>query len=558
MSSVRRACDACHRRKVRCDGKMPCRHCTQASLICTFDAIPKKKGPRGNQARVISEIRDAQQRANLALKLRDSYDGSDGLSTRSAWAPTPGLLSRELVDACTNFFFDHMYPTMPILHRERFYQTHVRNMGFSLESYCLVCALCAFMMIQPGMILPGVGTSGAEVIQDGTPMGRTLLEEALRVRKGYDYVESLSAAPVITSFFLFGSHFCLDKHKVAWFHLREATTLAQILDMHVEDTYHTGDMVECIRRRRLYWLLFVTERAYALQKHHPLTLFDSIAMPTIDEDPSERLAVSGFIYLVNLFRPFDQVFVGLWNKTRQDCSTAWLGRLQGQLANALPTHLESTESQAADLRTSQQWLRNMVWTLSITNGYLSTSSADTSMTFKFPVEIARDLVTVTGELSKQSMEVHGIGLIEKLFDVACTLTDVMACVPMGSTSLEIGPHDYLNHFLTLISTLRGGQARYLPLLLTKVNDVMSTMAGPIIPLLSFDEPQDGRVEEQSDGSNSSRSSRLFVPPSLSTASSDMSMYSTSSFNDSVSTGLGPSPLVFEDGFMSGEELEYLR
>lgn len=137
-------------------------------------------------------------------------------------------------------------------------------------------------------------------------------------------------------------------------------------------------------------------------------------MPTIDEVPSERLEVSGFIYLVNLFKPFDEVFVGLWNKTRADCSTAWLGRLQRQLANALPAQLESTESQAADLRTSQQWLRTMVWQLSITNGYLSSTSADASMTFKFPVEIARDLVTVTGQLSKQSMEVHGIGLVSGL------------------------------------------------------------------------------------------------------------------------------------------------
>lgn len=129
---------------------------------------------------------------------------------------------------------------------------------------------------------------------------------------------------------------------------------------------------------------------------------------------------------------------------------------------------------------------------------------------------------------------------------------------MESTSLEIGPQDYLNHFLTLISTLRGGQARYLPLLLAKVKDVMATMAGPIIPLLTIDETQDGVVEKKYDGSTSSRSTRLFVPPSLSTASSDMSMYSTSSVNDSLSAELGTNPMVFEDGFISHDELEYSR
>jgi hypothetical protein len=88
--------------------------------------------------------------------------------------------------------------------------------------------------------------------------GTTLLDEALRVRKGYEYVES----PTSDSHFILPicCYFGLDKHNTAWFYLREATTLAQILGMQDESNYRTGDLVECSRRRRLYWLLFVTER----------------------------------------------------------------------------------------------------------------------------------------------------------------------------------------------------------------------------------------------------------------------------------------------------------
>lgn len=38
------------------------------------------------------------------------------------------------------------------------------------------------------------------------------------------------------------------------------------------------------------------------------------------------------------------------------------------------------------------------------------------MTFRFPIEIAKDLVAVTTQFSKQSMEVHGIGLVSVLSD----------------------------------------------------------------------------------------------------------------------------------------------
>ena len=152
-------------------------------------------------------------------------------------------------------------------------------------------------------------------------------------------------------------------------------------------------------------------RAYALQRRRPLTLHATIKLPTLEEDPVDTIAISGFIRLVKLYHPFDDTFVGLWNKTRSGCSSAWLAMLQKQLVEALPTYLNSTESQAADLKTSQQWLRTMVWQLSIANGNLSSTSPDVSMTFQYPIDISRDLLAATGSLSQQSMEVHGVGLV---------------------------------------------------------------------------------------------------------------------------------------------------
>lgn len=86
------------------------------------------------------------------------------------------------------------------------------------------------------------------------------MEEAVRLRKLIDYVESPSVTTVITSFFLFGCCFGLSKHNTAWFHLREATALAQLLGMQDQGTYMAGDSVDNSIRRRLFWLLFVTER----------------------------------------------------------------------------------------------------------------------------------------------------------------------------------------------------------------------------------------------------------------------------------------------------------
>ena len=113
------------------------------------------------------------------------------------------------------------------------------------EAYCLMASLCGYMLIQPNLELPPCALEGLNVQpQCNLQLGGALLAEALRVRKGFNYVETPSTWSVITSFFLFGSYFCLDLHGTAWFHLREATTLALTLG-----TFNRG--YRCSRRMKL-------------------------------------------------------------------------------------------------------------------------------------------------------------------------------------------------------------------------------------------------------------------------------------------------------------------
>lgn len=161
----------------------------------------------------------------------------------------------------------------------------------------------------------------------------------------------------------------------------------------------------------------------------------------------------------------------------QGSSIDWIVNLQNQLIQALPQYLNSTETQAVDLRTSQHWLQIMIWQLSISHRLLSSTASDPSLTFRYPVDLSRALLSETSNYSQQAMEVHGIGLTKKIFDVACTLVDVMACVPIEQNPFSAGPRDYLNQFFVLISRLRGGPDRYLPLLISKASDSIPEQLG---------------------------------------------------------------------------------
>ena len=149
---------------------------------------------------------------------------------------------------------------MPILDKEQVRQI-IFNIDQSVEAYCLICSLSAFMLIQPGVKLKINNTvEGPPTSIRNIALGTTLLDETLRVRKSYEYIESPTTSTIITSFFIFGCCFGLNKHNTGWLHLREATALAQLVGMQEEQYYMISNAAESSRERRLFWLLFVTER----------------------------------------------------------------------------------------------------------------------------------------------------------------------------------------------------------------------------------------------------------------------------------------------------------
>lgn len=433
---VKKACDACHRRKVKCSGGQPCKNCGATNLQCTYLAIPQKKGPKGSRAKVISEIRDTQlqqhqsQPAQAPLPAAaTSAPASGPLATppaRNDHSPfnfnspvspthgrTPGLLSQQTIDACLSFFFEHLYPTMPVFNRDKFAEMIYGQDAVYPDSYCLVASLCAFVMVQPGMTLNVSGAVGrsyaGEPPQNRYGFANMLLEDLLRVRTGRDYVEQPTLITVQTSFFLFCSYFTLEKQNSCWYYLREASTLAQLMKMHEESTYYVGDADENQFKRRTFWLILLTERAYAMERHRTLSVHPTIQLPAID-GPEQEI-ISGFIHLTKLFCCIDDDFMALWNKTKSECSPEWISSLQKRLREVLPHQIYATEHQVADIKITQQWLKIMAWQLSVAHGLISSHSSDPALSFTYPIEVAKELVSDIENLSLESMEVHGVGLV---------------------------------------------------------------------------------------------------------------------------------------------------
>lgn len=84
---------------------------------------------------------------------------------------------------------------------------------------------------------------------------------AIRVRRGHEWSENPTLLTVYTNYILFLCYHTLDQQETAWIYLRQALTVAHVLELHIEETYGAEEkQMYSVLRRKLFWMLFIIER----------------------------------------------------------------------------------------------------------------------------------------------------------------------------------------------------------------------------------------------------------------------------------------------------------
>ncbi len=146
-------------------------------------------------------------------------------------------------------FRHRLYPVWPIVAIEDITTSLYKEEGDVL-TYALANAVGAATMAQLKL----------ESLADTAPAG-SMEAECHRAKSLDDKGQVASLNTIRIAFFLHVYHENLEPGGVAsLLYLREAITLAQIMGLHRESTYATLSPSEQEIRRRILWLLFVTER----------------------------------------------------------------------------------------------------------------------------------------------------------------------------------------------------------------------------------------------------------------------------------------------------------
>jgi SP family general alpha glucoside:H+ symporter-like MFS transporter len=235
---VSKACDACRRRKIKCNGLQPCAGCNDANLACTFDAPRGQGGNRGARATVLNQLRGMSGHHEMPSEVLQSPNLSIEPSK-------PALSERNVLDKCMAAYAAHVHPVVPLLDVE-IVKAQALQAESSLVSQRFIRAFCAYV------------SNFRRVFEGSEVWSSHLLNLALTNQPPTHSFSQPSPLAVYTSFFLYGASAGHGDYQQAWYYLREATTLFMMLRSTSEAWYNKK------AQRCLFWILVVSERCVAL------------------------------------------------------------------------------------------------------------------------------------------------------------------------------------------------------------------------------------------------------------------------------------------------------
>ncbi|TPX33152.1 hypothetical protein SeMB42_g07511 [Synchytrium endobioticum] len=280
---ITQACDACNKKKVKCDGAKPvCSNCARSSLVCTYSRGAKKRGPR---AGYIESLENRLKEMEALLKplqnvpaVNSAVSGlnsdpmpghSDGMSPEgddtlgphhpcydsyvtngACQAPS---LSPEVAAELVELFFHYVYPVLPLVHKNTFMRTYTNESPLLLNA---MYALSARYSTHPA-----VRTNPAAMYSSGD----VFYVRARELVDNYMDVPSSTTVSALLALAMYAAG--SGRGSAAWMYSGMAIRMAQELKLNVEPEFEEAyaasgrlSWLERETRRRLWWCCFVLDR----------------------------------------------------------------------------------------------------------------------------------------------------------------------------------------------------------------------------------------------------------------------------------------------------------
>lgn len=146
---LRKACDSCSIRKVKCDESgPPCQACVALEIPCTFERPSRRRGPPNRHAEAIKKRRlhDAQSQTGTSSPQSPTNAAHALAQLQSSQLSQPAQLSAETIcplptmNALIDDFFTYIHPLCPFPHEPSFREAWERREDLSNPAFLALLA----------------------------------------------------------------------------------------------------------------------------------------------------------------------------------------------------------------------------------------------------------------------------------------------------------------------------------------------------------------------------------------------------------------------------------
>lgn len=193
------------------------------------------------------------------------------LSNAVAQASSPSTSLEAIVKQCADVFFDYLQPSTISVHEptyraclDRALETRPSGLDLTALEFTLITAVCA----KACFFVP------SDLFPLGNCLGEVFLRASRACLKSFDEIDAENpCADSVTVRYLHSN--CLHAYarpKVSWLVFGEAIRLVQGMRLYEERSYKALDPVEALKRRTIFWHLYVGDKSLSVLRGMPVTL----------------------------------------------------------------------------------------------------------------------------------------------------------------------------------------------------------------------------------------------------------------------------------------------
>ncbi|WQF84624.1 hypothetical protein CDEST_09638 [Colletotrichum destructivum] len=387
-------------------------------------------------------------------------------------------------------FRDSLTPVWPILDIDSLVERLKKQPPDDYEAFALAGAVCATVIAQlrlSQLRLPKQQRSTSDI----SVVAETFARHAQHLRDQHSYRESESTDSLLTAFFLHVYFANTERIRAGAMYLHEAIAQLSLQRLHQPETFdHLPDEQRELMLR-IFWLVFVTERwavflmfvyvtgscflrltlalllgrTFCVQNGFPTCLSPIKAWPSEGYqvfglgglDPSFQLLSRLFTLLDdNLLMPGQRLVPKSGPRTPDSLYQGLSTMAEGPVSVIGPT---LPEIQRVNVTVTWHWIQILWWQYALQHCRMSSSMDDTMLSMLGPASVAHQTVQLFASVSHQAIRTHGYGMELKIFRIADSLVDLLACNPRllsSGSGMLLGARDTL-HALESALVLVGGK-----------------------------------------------------------------------------------------------------